>query len=60
MNCYDEHGEYLGMISCFPKEGEEHVWYDREGNCVYEGVFMRYEEKNDGNCLKAAIFSRLH
>lgn len=26
MYCYDEQGNFLSVISCFPKEGEEHAW----------------------------------
>lgn len=28
MYCYDLNGELLGVVSCIPQEGEEHLWGD--------------------------------
>ena len=36
MYCYDEKGELLGVISCIPKEGEEHLWGDTAYVCTGE------------------------
>lgn len=58
MYCFDEDGNKLGVISCFPEIGEEHGWYDAEGNPVFSGRCKRYESKK-GYCLKVAIFERV-
>ena len=34
MYCYNEEGELLGVVSCFPQIGEEHMWDDVVYVCV--------------------------
>lgn len=51
MYCYDENRECLGVIACFPKEGEEHMWDDNAYICtgrVYEN-----------GCLSGIIFEKV-
>jgi hypothetical protein len=34
MYCYDEQGNMLGVVSCFPDVGEQHMWGDDVYECV--------------------------
>jgi hypothetical protein len=34
MYCYDEKGQELGVVSCFPKAGEQHMWGDDVYECI--------------------------
>lgn len=52
MYCYDENGKFLGVVSCFPKEGEEHAWGDDAYICTGE---MTTEK----GCENGTIFKKI-
>lgn len=58
MHCFDTENNYLGTISCFPRLGEEHGWYDENGNQVFQGICIGFESKKGYCPLKVAIFQR--
>lgn len=53
MYCYDEKANLIGVISCFPKEGEEHAWG--------EDVYVCTGKTTSGlGCENGMIFKKLN
>jgi hypothetical protein len=48
MYCYDENGILLGVVSCFPEIGEQHMWGDNTYECIGTN------DKN--NCTSGMVF----
>jgi hypothetical protein len=52
MYCYDENEKFLGVVSCFPKEGEEHAWGD--------DVYICVGTTTDLGCKNGMIFNKIN
>lgn len=52
MYCYDENYQVIGVISCIPKEGEEHL---------FDGIaYVCTGETTDGlGCKQGMIFKKI-
>lgn len=53
MYCYDEQNIFLGVISCFPKKGEEHAWGDDSYVCTGEMT-------KEYGCRNGMIFKKVN
>lgn len=60
MYCYDEQHQLIGVISCFPKAGEEHAWGDDLYLCTgnqttglgcRNGIIFKKSRKKVMRCL---------
>lgn len=51
MYCYDEEGICLGVIACFPKKGEEHMWDD--------DLYICTGEVHKNGCRTGIIFRKI-